>query len=503
MPVHQAPTAALAWRLLPIHAVVWTVAAWLSRGNLDVPGDMVENFVWGQEWQAGYDKHPPLFAWVTAAWFAVLPRTDWAYFVLSALNASVGLFGVLALARRFVAPDSATLATMALAVSPLYTALAIKFNANAILLSTWPWTAYSFVAWLQHARARHALAFGACAALALLGKYFSVVLLAALRLARLARPAWRARCSGAGPWLAAAAFVLVLAPHGLWLIQHDFAPFGYAAQRSAGSAGAAVKRYLNYCAAQLLYLLPSLAFVLIAVADGQRRRAAVALAAGSSPQHSLPDLWWLSFAPLMVVGVLAVAASTPMASVWGMAQWFAVTTLWVALIAQAGLTVSIRRMLQALVAYWVLVLLASAAIGYDSARRGTELATEPRAELAHAAQALWHKRTGQPLRFVSGSAAEAGSIVFYADHRLTWWNMAAPHTSPWAPIDRVRQAGTLIVCTEGPGPCDDQARKLSGGPPELLSVQKQAWGRSLAPRSYRVYLLLPSPAEVARPPSTP
>lgn len=483
--------AALAWRLLPIHALVWTAAAWLSRGNLDIPGDMVENFVWGQEWQAGYAKHPPLFAWVTAAWFAVLPRTDWAYFALSAVNAGLGLCGVAALARRFVDSDGTVLATLALAVSPLYTALAIKFNANAILLSTWPWTAYFFVAWMQQPGRRHPIAFGACAALALLGKYFSAVLLAALLLALVVRPAWRARCRGPGPWLAAGTFALVLMPHGLWLMQHDFATFGYAAQRSGGSLVAAVLRYVNYCVAQLLYLLPCLAFMLFAVAPGQRRRAAAALLAAWSPRHSPPDLWWLSFAPLLVAGALALSMATPLASVWGMAQWFAITTLWASLIARAGLAVSMPRMVRALAAYWLVVLLAAAVVGHESARRGAPLAAEPRAELARAAQALWHQRTGQSLRFVSGSTAEAGAIAFYADHRISWWNMAAPQTSPWAPLDRVRQFGTLIICADAPGACDDQARGLTRDPPELLVVQKRAWGRTLMPHNYRAYLMLP------------
>ena len=480
--------------LLAVHAVVWAAAAWLSHGNLDLQGDMVENFAWGQEWQFGYAKHPPLFAWVAAAWFAMLPHTDVVYFVLSALNAAVGLSGVAMLAQRFGSRQTATLAVLALAVSPLYTTLAIKFNANAVLLSTWPWTAYFFVVWMQDARPRHALAFGACAALTLLGKYFSVVLLLALLVAMLVRPAWRSRWRGLGPWLAAVGFGLVLAPHVAWLIQNEFATFGYAAQRSAGSLAGASKRYLNYSVAQLGYLLPSLALALLAVAPGQRQRAAVALAQGSARPRQWPDLWWLSFAPLIVVGVIALLARTPMASVWGMAQWFAVTTLWVAAMAHAGVDLSVARMVKALKVYWLLVIVGAVAMGYLSAQRGTAAAAEPRAELALAAQALWRQRTGQPLRVVSGSAAEAGSIVFYATDPAHWWSLDEPQTTPWLSAEQVRHHGALIVCAGEPGGCDAAAVVATGRPPEVVSVQKQAWGRPMAPRSYRLYLWMPQAA---------
>jgi hypothetical protein len=123
--------------LLIANALVWTISAWLFRSNLDWAGDMLENYVWGIEWQMGYFKHPPLFAWMAGAWFSVFPRTNLAYFALSNVNALIGLCGIVALARRFVPAREAAVAGLAMAVSPIYTTLAIKFNANTVLLSLW------------------------------------------------------------------------------------------------------------------------------------------------------------------------------------------------------------------------------------------------------------------------------------------------------------------------------------------------------------------------------
>ncbi len=491
---------------LALHGLLWTGAAWLSRGNLDVPGDMVENYVWGIEWQGGYAKHPPLFAWITAAWFAVFPRVDAAYFLLSALNAAIGLAGVAALARRFLLRDEALVATLALAVSPLYTALAIKFNANAVLLSTWPWAAYGFAALMQTGRLRHALVCGVFTALAVLGKYFSVVLVLGFVLATLARPAWRARLLGPAPWVAVVTAALVLAPHAVWQVRNDFATFGYASQRSGGGgwAGwiAAVLRYAKYVLAQVGYLLPSFVLLLLVVPKGQRRRwcgvvgRSLTGPRGASRAYSptYADLWWLAFAPLLAAGVLAVGAKVPMASVWGMAQWFALTTLWLWAAREAGVGVDLQRLPRVALGYALLVAVGAAAVGWNDARRGAALAAEPRQALAAAARQQWHDRTGQPLRIVGGSVAESASVVFYgaANERMHWWHDVGPALTPWVTPERLAQDGALLVCREDDAACHTRAGLAMSQPAIPVSLQQQRWGRDQPPHRYTFYVLLPS-----------
>ncbi|MFM7568706.1 MAG: hypothetical protein ACKO8O_08420 [Betaproteobacteria bacterium] len=120
------------------YALIWSMAQWLSQPNLDRYHDMLESFAWSQTFEWGSFKHPPFFAWVTGAWFAFMPRTDFAFNLLSYANVAVGLLGVAVLARlaglgRFAAP-----AVILLFWCLPYTTLAAKFNANAQLLSVWP-----------------------------------------------------------------------------------------------------------------------------------------------------------------------------------------------------------------------------------------------------------------------------------------------------------------------------------------------------------------------------
>ena len=478
-----------AW--LAVHALVWTLAAWLSRSNLDVPGDMVENYTWGIEWQGGYHSHPPLFAWVTAAWFSLFPRADLAYFALSALNAGVGLLGVHTLARRFLTRDAALLATLALAISPAYTSLAIKFNANAIQLALWPWAMAWFVAFMQEGRQRQLIACAVLIALAMLGKYFSAVLGLALLLVALSIPAWRSRLGGWAPWLAAAAGLIVLTPHLRWMASHDFSTLKFAQTRSAGELGPALLRLVNFTLAQMLYLLPGLVLVLLTVPRTQRLQAAKLLGTGLLRRRQRPDLWGLTWMPLLVIVAIVLLRHTEMASVWGIAMWSAAPVWWLALLQQQGIEPRVQGLGRVLSAIWLLVLLLAVALGCYNARDGKEDAAAPRAELARAAQAIWRERVHSELRLVSGSLTESRSVAFYADGQVRWWNVMAPPTTPWLTPDDVRKMGLLIICADDDQPCQSAAKNWAPPVAVLVSVHKRAWGWEQALRPFHIYLLPP------------
>jgi 4-amino-4-deoxy-L-arabinose transferase-like glycosyltransferase len=479
--------------LLIANALVWTISAWLFRSNLDWAGDMLENYVWGIEWQMGYFKHPPLFAWMAGAWFSVFPRTNLAYFALSNVNALIGLCGIVALARRFVPAREAAVAGLAMAVSPIYTTLAIKFNANTVLLSLWPWTAYFFVCYVQDGTRKTAMAFGAAAALAMLGKYFSVTLLAGLLMAGLARPAWRARLLRPESLLAIMAGTIVLWPHLRWLADSGMPTFAYARERMLEiehPLPLVLKELGVYALVQVAYLLPSMAFLLLLARHGRGR--AIKLMLYAYVQRSLNrDLWWLSMGTLMAICVLSLATGTSLSALWGDTQWFALGTFWLAILANAGIGINTGRIYGIMAAYWILVLAASAAGGYLTAAHQSKKTVEPRAELALKAREIWRERTSLPLTIVAGDDKEARSIAFYGRNLTRYWELADPAATPWLSSGQVRREGALLVCREDNADCRKLAAAFSGVQPELISVHKKTWGFSLPERRYALYVMPP------------
>ena len=98
--------------------VVWSLYFVVSEYPSAIHNDMAEAYAWGREFQLGYNQHPPFWAWVCGLWFWVFPRANWAFAVLSMLNAGAGLIGAWALMGRFVDGDRRSAATALLALTP-------------------------------------------------------------------------------------------------------------------------------------------------------------------------------------------------------------------------------------------------------------------------------------------------------------------------------------------------------------------------------------------------
>jgi 4-amino-4-deoxy-L-arabinose transferase-like glycosyltransferase len=477
--------------LLAIHAVVWTVASCLYRANLDWAGDMLENYSWGIAWQPGYYKHPPLFAWLTAAWFSIFPHTDAAYFALSVANAVLGICGIVALARRFLPAREAAIAGLAMAVSPIYTTLAIKFNANTVLLSLWPWTAYFFVLYVQTGKRKAALALGTAAAVAMLGKYFSVALLGGLAVAGLSRPAWRARLMQPQILLAFMAGAVVLLPHIHWLLQSGMPTFGYAHERMREierPLPAVAGDMLVYALVQIAYLLPSMAFLLLLVRHSRGR--AVKLMMHGYVRRSLNrDLWWLAMGTFLAICVLALATRTHLSSLWGNTQWFAIAAFWLVVLANAGIRLDTRRIPIVMAVYWILVLVLSAGAGYLKAVHHDRLSMEPRAELARAAHEVWNRHSARPLAIVAGDDKEARAVAFYARQRIHYWDMADPASTPWVTQAEIRHDGILFVCRADDARCRETAASFSKAPPIPVAVSRTVWGVESPLRDYVLFMM--------------
>src|ERR1700724_2510639 len=72
-------------QFLAVYSATLMVFASFALGAGPLRLDTTEAWAWGKEFQLGYAKHPPMSAWLTGVWFTVLPRSDWAFYLLSTL----------------------------------------------------------------------------------------------------------------------------------------------------------------------------------------------------------------------------------------------------------------------------------------------------------------------------------------------------------------------------------------------------------------------------------
>lgn len=477
--------------LVLAHLLLWTWVGYISRSNFDAPGDMVEAYTWAQGWQWGYYKHPPLSAWVVGLWFSVVPESHLGYSLLAAFNSAIGLVGLAVLAREFLPKPWVLLAVAVASLAPGITTLAMRFNANAILISTWPWAAALFVRLMQRGQARDALLCGLVCALAVLGKYYSGVLLLSFLATALWLPAWRARLLSAPFALAVATFFVCVAPHANWLLSQVHGPLQYA-QEATGqeSHGASVMRAFSFALAQCVF--PLLAFLALRLAlTGPARHRGFLQAALAPLLPRNEPIWWLAVLPILATMLATVVTGARTASVWGLAIAFGLALLAVSRARDAGAALSLPRLWRTLGVIWFAVAVLSPVWWQVRAALGTPAVAEPREEMAHELNAIWRRETGTPLQWVSGTRALAASVSFYAaDHPRHWslWNAAVE--TPWVDDGRVLAKGGIIVCDRADTDCEKRAVAWSANR-RNLEVAKTERGFHFPAQGYVFYLLPP------------
>ena len=477
---------------LASHLLIWTVYSSVTQSNLDKWGDMVENFAWGQEWQLGYFKHPPLFAWVTAVWFEVFPNTDWAYFVLSQLNVVIGFIAIWFLAKMFLSERQALIAVLLLEFVPFYTFLSIKFNANAILLSLWPLTTLCFCRAYVSRRLGASLLFGTFAALALLAKYYSLCLLAALFVVSLMCKERRRYYASSSPYLSIAALLILVVPHFLWLVSVDFLPLGYATDHITDSLVQVLRATGSFAVAQLLYLLlMAVIFMTVVGVDTVRRPQRLPL--DDSKRLMLFGIGVLPF--LLTIGG-ALLLRVELSSVWGLPIWFFVGASCVTYVGLQPLTHHVRKVVTIVFSFQFLVLLSSPCVALGMELSKAEIWTSPRKELAAHVSDLWRQRFDAPLKVVAGSKPYADSMSFYADGHPSVFIDFDLRISPWISEERLQTEGLAVVCLRADRQCIGRVGERFGSGNERINAQVRSRRSIMSdpePVDFVIVLIRPNP----------
>ena len=101
------------------HAVLWTLILINLKAAQDVHMDVAEAFAWGQKFQLGYGKHPPLAGWVAGLWFKLFPARDWATYALAMTVLGCGMVISWLTALRVVDRRRAFFVVVMLALYPI------------------------------------------------------------------------------------------------------------------------------------------------------------------------------------------------------------------------------------------------------------------------------------------------------------------------------------------------------------------------------------------------
>jgi len=486
-----------AWPAFAILFLTWATLPLLVAPNISL--DAAEGLLWGRHWLLGYEKHPPLQAWMLEAARLIFGPGPAAHVWMSSLCAVVCSWAVWRAARQIADERTAFWSAIGLQAVYFHNYTLPEFNPNVLQLPFFALAGLFAVHALRAGRARDWLALGAVLGTGMYAKYSVSLIALSIALFFIADRDARARLASPWPWAGAGLAAMIFAPHLAWLAAADARSVGYVLDR-AQIAPDLAGRVLNIAefAITLLLIGAPLLFGLIA---GRSRPAAPREAPWSSAERLA---LCLALGPLAITLLMGLLAGFRIKSAWLAPLWcYTPLALMLVLRIDTGAR-AFRR--SAAVILFMACLAPAAYFGVNAGRpylAGKPMRIHfPGRDLAEAMDAAWRAEFQTPLRMVIGPTLEAGSAAHYSAFEPVVRVNDDVIASPWASEALAREAGAVIIWDadrEGDGiPAETRRRHPRARLLAVLELRHQT-GAELPPARIGLAVIPPATPPGPRP----
>ena len=494
------------------HAVLWTFILINLKAAQDVHMDVAEAYAWGQKFQFGYGKHPPLAGWVAGLWFKIFPVADWATYALAMATLGCGLVISWLIALRVVDRRRAFFVVAMLALYPIFNFKGFKYNPDLLQLVTLPLLVLAYLNAFEKRSWQSGIWLGLAGALALMTKYWVLTMIGAVGLAALIHPDRLLFLRSPAPWVAIATLVVAMIPHLVWLKEVDFVPLTYAADvYGLSSRAQSIQLVLGYIGHNLALLAAPVALAAIALAWRPRWWATLvrqplvlftrAWSRGANSGVNVSqalNIWIIQIVVAVGPPLGGVIFTIYMKTDWGISLFF-LTPL--ALIAIPSLRIQ-KIALFHIAAIWLAVTLAAlVASPYIAAR---EMAVNPngaatygaRSELARELTQAWHTRFNSRWAVVAGTTEIGEPMTFYSPDHPAPFTPDEIWSSGLTSLEEAKRLGFIGICDTSDGrlPVCDAWMAANAVNAERLAITTQRFfhGRPGPAISWKVYIVPPA-----------
>jgi 4-amino-4-deoxy-L-arabinose transferase-like glycosyltransferase len=493
------------------HAVLWTFILINLKAAQDVHMDVAEAFAWGQKFQFGYGKHPPLAGWVAGLWFKIFPVADWATYALAMVTLGCGLVICWLISLRVVDRRRAFLVVVMLALYPIFNFKGFKYNPDLLQLVTLPLVVLAYLDAFEKRTARSGLWLGLAGALALMTKYWVLTMIGAIGLAALIHPDRLKFLRSPAPWVAIATLAIAMIPHLMWLKEVDFVPLTYAGDVYGLSSRAQnVQLVFGYIGHNLALLAVPIALAAVALAWTPRwwmtLRQPSALftrtwSRGANPGVNLSqalNIWIIQSVVAIGPPLGGLIFTVYMKTDWGISLFF-LTPL--ALVAIPSLRVRKIALFHIAAIWFVVTLAALAASRYIAAE---EMVVNPngaatygaRSDLARELTQAWHTRFNSRWAVVAGTTEMGEPMTFYSPDHPAPYTPGELWSSGLTSLEEAKRLGFIGICDTSDGrlPVCEAWMAANGKDAEQLAITTQRFfhGHPGPAITWKVYIVPPA-----------
>ena len=400
-----------------LHLVIWTLVPALS--NVNLPLDTIEALAWGSNLDWGFNKHPPLSAFVVEIFYQIFGNQDWAYYFLSQIFVIIAFIVVYKFSEEiFNNKNLAFFSVLLLEGIYFYNFTTPEFNVNVVQLPFWALTVYYTWRCVKYDKATDYVFLGLFAGLGILSKYLFISLIIGIKLVFfyfLKKGIKFSHFFIAGPIT-----LLIILPHLIWLTENNYITITYGLLRTGG-----VGNFIDHLVYPLIFLAKQIGllipFLLMSFLLIKKIKPKINL-----KDKKLVFLLLTTIAPIFFMLLTSMIMGAKIRTMW-MTPFYLFSG--VLLIYVFKKNIVINKLKKFFLLFTFLFLLYPAAYLSISFLNDSKRTDYPGQEIARLVQNKWDNNFINEIKIVVGDEWYAGNLSYHLNSRPAWTNELKNKTS--------------------------------------------------------------------------
>ena len=425
------------------HLIIWTLVPTISNTNL--PLDTIEALAWGSNLDWGYNKHPPVSAWLVRGIFEIFGNQDWAYYFLSQLFVVIAFFVVFKFSEDFFKNKIFSLISVLLLeaiyfhnfTTPEFNVYVtqLPFRALAVYFCWKSFKNNDVLSWLL---------FGTFLALGFLSHYLFLYLIIAVKIFFIIIIINKK--INFKYFIPVTIFLILILPHLIWLVDNNYTTITYAFHRT----GLNEQNYFDHLYHPFIFLikqigifLPFLFTFLIILS-----RFKIKL---KKKDKKLLFLLIINFIPIFLMFLTSVILGAKIRTMWMSPFYLFMGVLFLYVFQKNIIFKKIKYFFSILL---ILFILSPATYLYVSISQKDKRTDYPGREIAKKVQEKWDDNFKGEIKSVIGHVWHAGNLSYHLKSNPKWYSHSNAFVEKTVDdfIDTIGKDGFIIVngeCSTG------------------------------------------------------
>ena len=426
------------------HLIVWTLIPSISNTNL--PLDTIEALAWGTNLDWGYNKHPPVSAWVAQGIYQIFGNQDWAYYFISQMFVVSSFFIVFKFSEDFFKDRTFSLISILLLegiyfhnfTTPEFNVYVcqLPFRALAVYFCWKSFKNNDTLSWLL---------FGVFLTLGFLSHYLFLYLIIAITIFFIIILRGQKKLN-LKYFIPVIIFLILISTHLIWLIENNFTTLTYAFQRT-GLNEATFFNHIShpfiFLGKQIGVLLPFLFMLSIIISKFQIKF--------KKKDKKLFFLLIINFIPIILMFLTSFFMGAKIRTMWMSPFYLFIGVFFLYLFENK---IIFKKLKYFFSVFLILFIFSPGVYLYVSVSQEDKRTDYPGKEIANLIQEKWDNNFKNTIKSVIGDEWHAGNLSYHLKSNPKWYSYSNAFVEKSVDdfIETIGKDGFIIVngeCSQG------------------------------------------------------